>query len=101
MIEPDGFLSLIDHAAELLGMLDPTATCHHSRIAIINYSQAYRGHQQAAQLLESAYAHLERAVQLGANRERLEEHFYRIRQRRLSPELYSVIYTGKTASRQD
>lgn len=83
MIEQDGSLSMINHAAELLGMPDTRAAYHHSRIAIIDYAQAYRGHRMAGQLIESAYQHLARAVELGADRERVEDHFYRIRQRSL------------------
>jgi hypothetical protein len=75
-------IELINHAAEMLGMPDPTAAFHHSRIAIIDYAQAYRGHHSPDRLLESAYLHLEKAVSLGGDRERIDAHFYRIRQRR-------------------
>lgn len=74
-------IALINHAASLLGMPDPKAAFHHSRIAIIDYAQAYRGHRDSASLLDSAYLHLEKAVEFGADRDRIEEHFYRIRQR--------------------
>ena len=75
-------MNIFNQMADDLNMPNPQAAYHHSRIAIIDYTQAYRGHHSAAALLDSAYLHLEKAVRLGAFRERIEEHFYRIRQRR-------------------
>lgn len=77
--------AILDQMADELEMPDPISARHHSRIAIIDYARAYRGHHSAAALLESAYIHLEKAVRLGAFRERIEDHFYRIRQRALVP----------------
>jgi hypothetical protein len=70
-------IDLINQAADMLEMPDPKSAQHYSRLAIIDYAHAYR-HGGST---DSAYAHLEKAVSLGAYRERIEDHFYRIRQR--------------------
>ncbi len=76
--------AMIDQMANALNMPDLQGARWHSRIAIIDYATAYRCNhspEQTSHLLESAWLHFEKAIEAGAYRERLDAHFYRIRQR--------------------
>lgn len=80
--------SILDEMADALRMPSPAELREariQSRIAVLDYTRAYRRQDlspiQTVALIESAWLHLEKAVDAGASRERLEAHFYRIRQR--------------------